>query len=159
MGAGVMTYPPFRSGQFARANGREHEVDYERDSDSVFIIDKSPENPDPSRYEWVDYYRGWVGEFPLSGFDRVFAVHTYARYSGYRCEVMSFGDDGTAEIRYADWNGAWATTAGGFVERNKYEFFKTVPVGELHDYHEEQRDLLFGKWRESTFPRPPEATP
>ncbi|MEU4742749.1 hypothetical protein AB0G02_20110 [Actinosynnema sp. NPDC023658] len=140
-------------------NGREYEAAYRNDSDTVVVIEKTPENPDPSRYQWVDYYRGWVGKYPLSDCDRVFAVNTFARYSGYRVEVVSVNDDGTVKIQYADWNGAWATTAGGFVEHNKYELFKTVPVRELHDYHEEQRDLLFQKWRERTFPRPAEETP
>lgn len=156
-----MTYPGFRpGGQYARMNGREYRAAYDSnyDADSIVIIQRTPENPDPSRYEWVDYHRGWVGEYPLSACDRVFSVYTYARYSGHRCEVLSFNDDGTAEIQYADWNGAWAT-ASGFVQRNKYEYFKTVPVRELHDYHEKQRDLLFEQWRDSTFPKPEEAQP
>jgi hypothetical protein len=153
-----MTYPGFRSGHHARANGREYEVEYDRNGDSLFVIDKSPENPDPSRYEWVDYHRGWVGEFPIGDFDRVFSVNTFARYKGHRCEVVSANDDGTMEVQYKDSDGGWAV-AMGFVQHNKYEFLKTVPAAELHDYHENQRDLLFEAWRERTFPRPAEETP
>lgn len=153
-----MIYRGFRSGHHARANGREYKVAYDRNDDTLIVIDKSPENPDPSRYEWVDYHRGWVGEFPVSDFDRVFSVNTFARYRGHKCEVVSANDDGTMEIQYKDSDGGWAV-AMGFVQHNKYEFLKTVPASELHDYHERQRDLLFEEWRERTFPRPPEATP
>ncbi|WP_053721273.1 hypothetical protein [Saccharothrix sp. NRRL B-16348] len=139
-------------------NGREYKAVYGRDSDSILIIEKTPENPDPSRYKWVDYHRGWVARYPISDVDRVFSVNTFARYRGHKCEVVSANDDGTMEIQYKDSDGGWAV-AMGFVQHNKYEFLKTVPASELHDYHERQRDLLFEEWRERTFPRPPEATP
>lgn len=139
-------------------NGREHKAVYSGRDDSVLIVEKTPENPDPTRYKWADYHRGWVARYPLADVDRVFEVHTYARYRGHRCEVRSFNDDGTANIQYADSNGGWALGMG-FVQHDKYEYLKTVPAAELHDYHEEQRDLLFDRWRDRTFPRPPEGAP
>ncbi|NUT53834.1 MAG: hypothetical protein HOV94_42075 [Saccharothrix sp.] len=139
-------------------DGREYKASYSGRDDTVLIVEKTPENPDPTRYKWVDYHRGWVARYPLADVDRVFEVHTYARYRGHRCEVRSVDDDGTLELQYAASNGGWALGMG-FEQRDKYEYLKTVSAGELHDYHEEQRDLLFEQWRDRTFPRPPGAAP
>jgi len=153
-----MTYPAFRSGGHVTRNGRDFQGYYDARSGSVLVVIRQDENPDPSVYEWNDYRRGWVAEFPAGEFERIFAVNTFALYQGYRCEVTEMSDNGTAEILYADWNGAWATSAGGFEQRNKYEYYKTVPVSELYDYHEEQLDLLFDEWRDNNFPKPAEVS-
>lgn len=148
-----MSYPGFRTGYHVRLNGRDFKAAYTPGRDTAHIVVSAEENPDPSRFEWRPYYKGWVTEVPIGECERVFSVNTFCTYQGYRCEVVRFLDDGTAEIQYADWNGSWAGGPGGFVQHNKYEFLKTVPASELHDYHEEQLDQLFEDWRERTFPR------
>ena len=153
-----MTYPGFRSGEFAVVNGRERSCSYIFQTATVSFFTRAPENPDPAIYTWYERGQGWLAELPASQFDRVFAVDTLATYRGYRCRVMNLFEDGTAEILYDDWNGAWAGTAGGFEQREKYEYYKIVPMSELYDYHEEQRDLVFDSWREQNFPRPAEAS-
>jgi hypothetical protein len=158
MDSGAMTYPGFRSGTFAVVNGRERSCSYIFQTKTVTFFTRAAENPDPAIYTWYDRGKGWLAELPASQFDRVYAVSTFVSYYGYRCEVVEFKDDGTAELRYSDWNGAWAGMQGGFEQREKYEFYKVVPVSELYDYHEEQRDLVFDDWREQNFARPAETT-
>jgi hypothetical protein len=154
-----MTYPGFRVGTFATYRGRERSCAYRFQTNEVIFFSRSPENPDPDLYEWDDVRKGWIAVLNAGDCDRVFAVNTFVLYRGHRCEVTEMRDDGTAEILYADWNGAWAVSGGGFEQRNKYEYYKIVTMSELYDYHEEQRDELFDQWRERSFPRPAQATP
>src|SRR6266545_4264452 len=151
MDSGVMTYPGFRIGEFAVKDGREQRCSYIFQTEKVTFFTRAAENPDPEIYHWYDRGKGWLAEFDATHFDRVYSVAAFAMYRGYRCRVMEMFDNGTAEILYDDWNGAWAATEGGFEQRNKYEYYKIVPVGELHDYHEEQQDLVFDTWRERNF--------
>src|SRR5690348_16072033 len=103
-----MTYPGFRTGGHVTRNGRDLQGFYDFQTETVLVVIRQPDNPDPAVYEWNDYRRGWVAEFPASQFERIFAVNTFAQYRGHRCEVTAIYDNGTAEILYADWNGAWA---------------------------------------------------
>lgn len=151
-----MTYPGFRVGTFMTYRGRERSCAYRFQTNEVVLFSRAPENPDPDLYEWDATRNGWIAILDADTCDRVFAVNTFAQYHGHRCEVTAMRDDGTAEILYADWNGAWAVSEGGFEQRNKYEYYKIVPVHELYDYHEEQLDQLFDRWRGQHFAKPAE---
>lgn len=153
-----MTYPGFRTGTFMSYRGLERGCSYRFPSNEVVLFSRAPENPDPDLYEWDESRKGWIAILDANMCDRVFAVNTFALYRGHRCEVTAMNDDGTAEILYADWNGAWAVAGGGFEQRDKYEYYKIVPVSELYDYHEEQLDQVIDRWREQNFPRPAEVS-
>ena len=151
-----MSYPGFRSDTFVSYRGRERRGSYNFQTGRVVFFSRAPENPEPDLYAWDERRNGWIAYVDADDCDRVFSAAAFITYQGYRCQVMKMFDDGTAEILYNDWNGAWAVTGGGFEQRDKYEYYKIVPVSELYDYHEEQRDLVFDRWREQNFPRPAE---
>lgn len=147
-----MSYPGFRFGTVVVHGGRERTGgSFDSETNQVLFFSRAPENPDPELYVWDEARKGWIAVLEASECDRVFRAGAFAMYRGYRCQVMDIFDDGTAEIRYDDWNGAWAVTAGGFEQREKYEYYKVVHVSELYDYHEEQYDLRFDQWREQDF--------
>jgi hypothetical protein len=147
-----MTYPGYRSGTTVSYRGRERPATYRYQTGEVIFFSRAPENPDPELYEWDEQRQGWIALLNASDCDRVFSVNPFAWYLGNLCEVTAMNEDGTAELRYADWNGSWAV-ANGFEQRNKLEYYKVVPVNELYDYHEKQRDLVFDEWRTRNFAR------
>ena len=154
-----MTYPGFRFGTVVTYGGHERAGgSFNSQTGKAIFFSRAPENPDPDLYEWDDSRKGWVAVLDAGDCERVFWAAAFVMYRGYRCQVMKMFEDGTAEILYNDWNGAWAQMQGGFEQREKYEFYKVVPVSELYDYHEEQRDLVFDEWREQSFTRPAAAT-
>ena len=90
-------YPRFRRiGTYVVWQGREYRAGYDFRRDMVTVIVEGPENPDPSRYEWNDYRRGWCTEVPVTECERIYRVATYTRYWGARCEVLEFAEDGVS---------------------------------------------------------------
>lgn len=147
-----MAYLVARHGEFATIGGIEYPCAYLPKTNTVRLVSRAAENPNPELYRWNEQWKVWLGELPADRFERVVAVNSYARYQGHRCEVETVEPDGSAELIYADWNGAWARN-NDFVQTDPGTYRKTVPVSELYDYHEEQVDLLFDGWRERNFAR------
>ncbi|SDZ40658.1 hypothetical protein SAMN05421504_11562 [Amycolatopsis xylanica] len=149
-----MTKPPLhRRGTYAVIDGVIYEASYPLGRRTVYLNYWGAENPNPALYQWDEEARHWVGEVPVNRCTAVFEVNPTAKYRGHRVYVETFSDSGLARAKYGDRNGAWAT-ANGFIEENKYEFFKNIPVGELQDYAEDRRDLLFPAWRTANFAEP-----
>jgi len=139
-----------RHGEFATIDGIEYPCAFLPDSGTVRLVSRDADNPNPELYQWDERWNVWLGELPAERCDRVVAINSFARDLGHRCEVDSIGPDGSAEVIYADWNGAWAAN-NGFTQTDPGTFRRTVPVSEVHDLHEEQLDLLFDRWRAEHF--------
>lgn len=145
-----MTYPAYRRGTFALLDGVLHEASYGPGAELVRLNSRQAGNPDPALYDWDDAEAQWLATVPADRCSRVFSVDVYASYRGHSVLVGTISDTGSAHIMYAEWDGLWAT-GNGFIQENKYEYYKTVPVTELRDYYEKQGDLLFARWRDETF--------
>lgn len=151
-----MSYPSFtKPGVWAAVRGVDYPARYDPRGRMVYVSLGEDANPDPTLFTWNEEHRLWLSSFPETECERVVEIRTYAKLHGHRCEVDSIDRDGSADLVYADWNGAWAAN-NGFVQTDKGTFRKTVHVSELYDYHEEHLDLLFDGWREQNFPRPAE---
>lgn len=147
-----MTNSVARHGEFATIDGVEFPCAYLPKTDTVRLVSRAAENPDPQLYHWHEEWQVWLAELPAERCERVVSVNTFARFQGHRVEVDSVAD-GSAEVIYADWNGAWAGN-NGFQQTDPGTFRRSVPVGELVDFHEEQVDLRFDTWRGETFGQP-----
>src|SRR5919198_664607 len=135
-----MKYSGVRSGTFAVYKGREFESSpIFPDDGSVIIASYASENPDPSLLQWNDDWNGWTATVPALDCERLYRVHTYAKYLGHRVLISAVDESGMARIEYADWNGAWAAE-NGWEPIDKYEYATTVAAGELVGVHEKQTD-------------------
>jgi hypothetical protein len=141
-----MAYVVPRHGEFATIDGVEYPCAFLSGTNAVRLVSRAAENPDPELYQWNADWKVWLAELPAERCERVVAVNSYAKYQGHRCEVDAIGPDGSAELIYADWNGAWARNSG-FDQTDPGTYRKSVPVSELYDFHEEHLDLLFDTWR------------
>ncbi|WP_158888545.1 hypothetical protein [Amycolatopsis anabasis] len=146
-----MRYPAFRRGTFALVGGVLHEASY-TGGDTVHLNSPQAENPDPELFSWNDEYAQWCGRIAADRCVRVYSVDVYAQYRGHSVLIENIGDTGLAGVRYAEWDPAWAT-GNGFIQQNRYEFRKKIPITELSGYYERQRDLLFDRWVERRFAR------
>jgi hypothetical protein len=145
-----MSYPAYRRGTFAQLDGVLHHASYSGSGDTVWLNSELAENPDPLLYDWHPDYACWSAEVPVDRCARVFSVRVYAQYRGHGVLVENLSDTGFAGVLYAEWDAAWAT-GNGFIQENKYEFHKKVPVEDLQEYYEKQGDLLFDRWRDKRF--------
>lgn len=148
-----MRYTGVRSGTFATYRGLHVRSRPIRSDGTVLIISDAPENPDSSLFAWNGGWEAWTARVDAADCERIYTVHTYARYQGHRVLLNAVDEHGMASIEYADWNGAWATE-NGFETVDKYQHVKNVPAGELADVYEKQNDDLFRSWRAATFPAP-----
>ncbi|PPK67977.1 hypothetical protein V5P93_007323 [Actinokineospora auranticolor] len=144
-----MSYQGPRAGQFAVVRGVTHPCTYSPNDDRVILKTRQADNPDASLFTWHTSFGGWVAQLTSQDCDRVYAARTYGRWQGHRVAVDAVVG-GIASVTYADSNGSWAGQ-NGFTQVDKYEYQGEVPVGELADVHEEQRDLTFNRWRDRTF--------
>ncbi|MGQ0838435.1 hypothetical protein [Actinokineospora sp.] len=135
-----MRYTGPRTGQFAVIDGVTHPCTYSPTEDRVVLKSRQAENPDGALFGWHDRYQGWVADLPGERCDRVYAARSYARWQGHRVAIDAVAE--AATVTYADDNGAWAAEHG-FTQVDKYTYQRDVPAAELHDVHEEQRDLRF----------------
>jgi hypothetical protein len=149
-----MKYTGIRRGKYAVIDSVEYQCGYDPATRMVVLSSQAPENPNPELYEWNEKYQRWLAEVPDSRCDRVYSVAVYARYLGDRVNVASVDSHGVAKAYYAGQNSSWAEEIG-FVQVDKYVHLKDVYVTELHDVHEEQKDMLFTTWREENFTQPP----
>jgi hypothetical protein len=139
-----MSYPLYRRGTFAVIDGAAHRVSYTLGDNYVHFPSQDGTKPTP-------YPRS--GPIPVEMCERVFSVGVYASYRGHGVLVDDVDEAGMARLMEAQWDGEWATV-NGFVQENKYEYYKTADLRELRDYYEKQSDLLFLRWRAAHFARP-----
>jgi hypothetical protein len=149
-----MKYTGIRHGEYAVIDSVEYKCGYNPADRTVVLSSQAPENPNPELYEWNEKYQRWLAEIPYSRCDRVYSVNAYARYFGKRVSVTSADSNGMAQAYYEGQNSSWAEEIG-FVQVERYVHLKDVHVTELHDVHEEQKNLLFTTWREENFTQPP----
>jgi len=137
-----MSYPLYRRGTFAVLDGTSHPVSYAYGDNYVHFRDNGKPTPYPRSVPT-----------PVEMCERVFSVQVYARYRGHGVLVDDVDEAGMARLMEAEWDGEWATI-NGFVQENKYEYYKTADLRDLRDYYEKQTDLLFPRWRAAHFARP-----
>ncbi|HJQ45119.1 MAG TPA: hypothetical protein VJ870_02190 [Amycolatopsis sp.] len=142
-----MSYPLYRRGMFAVLDGASHAVTYAYGDNYVHMRDNGKPTPYPRS-----------GPIPVEMCERVFSVQVYARYRGHGVLVDAVDESGMARVMEAEWDGEWAT-ANGFLQENKYEYYKSADVRDLREYYEKQTDLLFPRWRAAHFARPLEGLP
>lgn len=147
-----MEYQGIRSGEFAVLQGRAYPCSYDARTESALLKTRDRENPNPELYAWHERYGGWVADLGSDRCERLYHVVTYARYCDRRVGLRSISE-AMAEVFYADRDGSWAERSG-FVQVNKYEFETIVPITDLTDLHEDQRDLTFESWRALSFVPP-----
>src|SRR6266480_2314661 len=117
----MMSYPWFRRGTFAVVEGLSYPVSYSVGDPWVRL----PESAEPVSVELCE---------------QIVSVQVYATYRGHSVLVDDVDEDGNALVMEAEWDELWATV-NGFVHENRFEYFKTVDLRELRDYHEKQTDL------------------
>jgi hypothetical protein len=144
-----MSYPLYRRGTFAVIDGTSHPATYTNGEHYVHFLPVDDSRPSP-------YPR--TGPVPVEMCERVYSVQVYASYRGHGVLVDGVEESGAARIMEAEWDGEWATV-NGFVQENKYEYYKTTDLRELRNYYEKQSDLLFTRWRAAHFVRPVEGHP
>ena len=142
-----MSYPLYRRGMFAVLDGVSHAVTYAYGDNYVHFRDNGKPTPYPRS-----------GPIPVEMCERVFSVQVYARYRGHSVLVDDVDESGMARVMEAEWDGEWATI-NGFLQENKYEYYKTADLRDLREYYEKQTDLLFPRWRVAHFARPIEGHP
>lgn len=123
-----MNYPWYRRGTFAVVDGLSYPVSYTVGDPWVRL----PERTEPVSVELCE---------------QIVSVQVYATYREHGVLVDDIDEEGNAYVMEAESDELWAT-GNGFVHENRYEYFKTVDVRELRDYHEKQTDLLFLLWRD-----------
>lgn len=137
-----MSYPLYRRGTFAVLDGASYPVTYAYGDNYVHFRDNGKPTPYPRS-----------APTPVEMCERVFSVQVYARYRGHGVLVDAVDESGMARIMEAEWDGEWATV-NGFLQENKYEYYRTADLRDLRDYYEKQTDLLFPRWRAAHFARP-----
>ncbi|TVT33363.1 hypothetical protein FNH05_27175 [Amycolatopsis rhizosphaerae] len=144
-----MSYPLYRRGTFAVIDGVSYPVSYANGDNYVRFADGDENRPTP-------YPRD--SPVPVDLCERVFSVQVYASYRGHSVLVDGVDELGGARVMDAEWDGEWATI-NGFVQENRYEYYKHIDLRDLRDYYEKQSDLLFTRWRAAHFARPIDGHP
>lgn len=117
---------------------------------TVKLIWPHEEDPGDPRFTFEEKWHRWTATLPIEQCDRLYEVGSFARYRGIPTQVMSI-NDGRALLYYVGSNGFEAERLG-FEQSDPGTYSNVVPVGELYDYHEIHRDLLFDHWRRANFP-------
>jgi hypothetical protein len=142
-------------GVWAELGGRTFMSSAVSPDGTVKLIWKHPEAPGDSRFTFEEKWNRWTATVPVEDCDRLYEVSSFTRYRGIPCQVMSIDDSGRALLYYVGHSGHEAEK-NGFEQTDPGTYSKIVPVGDLYDYHEEHRDLLFDHWRRVNFPQPAE---
>lgn len=143
-----MTYPRSEiTGTLAGVTYRSEAV---ASDGTVILFQKGRQRPTDPRFSYNDKWDGWEAAVRVEECDRLVEIGSFARYKGIACQVIAIGESGRAELYYVG-HDAGEPERLGFKQFDKHEYSKSVPVGELYDYHEIHRDLLFEHWRETTF--------
>ncbi|HEU5473270.1 MAG TPA: hypothetical protein VFV67_21710 [Actinophytocola sp.] len=143
-----MTYP--RNEVVAVLAGVTCRAGAVRPDGTVRLSRKGPTPPNDPRFSYDEKWDLWETVVPVDACDLLVEINSFARYRGAPCQVMSIGDDGRALVYYTGDNGAEAEK-NGFEQTDPGTYSTIVPVGELFDYHEIHRDLLFERWRARSF--------
>ncbi len=146
-----MTHPRPRSGIYATVNGVEHLCNDFPSDDTVVLVSRAAENPDPALFQRDEAHGLWIATVGLDQCERLADVTTRAEYQGRRCQVVSIAPNGDVGLYFLDDDKSEAAELG-FVQIDSGTWAKTVNIYDLYTYYEHHADLLYERWWRKNYP-------